>query len=624
MMQVYRMHSGFGKADKCYGRLLSSLNDYDVISFDIFGTLLNRAVDDPKDIFDYVENKYAVSVGISDYKNLRIKCQRSAEVRWGCKTRLADIYKEIQKECHLTNQDTEILMEAELKAEERACYVNPTILEMVCSLKKAGKTVVLTSDMYLTKVQLERLLPTDPTTKLFDEIYVSCEIGKTKNDGSTFKFLSQEYPDKRIIHIGDYFKGDYINPKQHKNIDSIYLMYPRTRYTTLDRFLDCSVSDNKSEVYRWAYKEFAPIWWSFCQWLVEISQKCNCSQLLFLTREGDFLRQLFQIYYEGTDIRFNTLYTSRQSVLLASSDINWESIPNFFKTTTVSFFKEIFKIDDISHDDNHLTVGEWEKIEEYKSDCKKHSVRQRKLLLSMISGICNPSGDIGIIDVGWKGSTQFYLQSIFDNVGYKTRLHGFYVGEFYDKQYESLDKHGFICSSLETEWTNAVLNAGFIFENLLSPPFGSTIGYEDKGGTATPILENSLPGRSKAVVEIQKAVLDFFQNYKKFENLLVFSKQDALSRLFKHLNHPPYSLACTLGDIEWIDFDTVQYVARPRSGFYYLRHPKELEKGIHYCGWNSAFFLRAFKIPLPYFEIYSKLKNKRKRNKDEQTKNYSH
>ena len=174
MMQVYRMHSGFGKADKCYGRLLSSLNDYDVIIFDIFGTLLNRAVDDPKDIFDYVENKYAVSVGISDYKNLRIKCQRSAEVRWGCKTRLADIYKEIQKECHLTNQDTEILMEAELKAEERACYVNPTILEMVCSLKKAGKTVVLTSDMYLTKVQLERLLPTDPTTKLFDEIYVSC------------------------------------------------------------------------------------------------------------------------------------------------------------------------------------------------------------------------------------------------------------------------------------------------------------------------------------------------------------------------------------------------------------------------------------------------------------------
>ena len=81
-------------------------------------------------------------------------------------------------------------------------------------------------------------------------------------------------------------------------------------------------------------------------------------------------------------------------------------------------------------------------------------------------------------------------------------------------------------------------------------------------------------------------------------------KKEILDKLFRRLNNPSYKFACEMGDIQWSDADEMAYVARPQRITQYLLDYKRFLCDIKGSGWKSAFFLRLFKIPLPYFKIY--------------------
>ena len=47
-------------------------------------------------------------------------------------------------------------------------------------------------------------------------------------------------------------------------------------------------------------------------------------------------------------------------------------------------------------------------------------------------------------------------------------------------------------------------------------------------------------------------------------------------------------------------------MASPKSLFYYLFHPRKLKVDIGKSGWTIGFMKRLFKIKLPYWNIYKK------------------
>lgn len=55
-------------------KILKEIKNYDIVSFDIFDTLLKRNVKEPTDVFSYMEKKYQ----INGFREKRIEAEKAA------------------------------------------------------------------------------------------------------------------------------------------------------------------------------------------------------------------------------------------------------------------------------------------------------------------------------------------------------------------------------------------------------------------------------------------------------------------------------------------------------------------------------------------------------------------
>lgn len=590
---------------KNYNKLLKYLLKFDVISFDIFDTTIFRVCQDPKNVFDYIGKQ----AEIADFTSLRIRAQKEASKKYGVSTNLYTIYQELQVICGFSKEKVDYLRQLEVDAESSFCRPKRTTITLIEDLIKNGKTIIFSSDMYLSSKEITYIFEKLGITLKYDNMFVSCEMGASKSDGELFGIVKKQYPLKRIVHIGDYWRSDTLKALRSK-VDAVY--YPvdsdndRYRY-----WLNNSVSAKENFIYMWAYREFAPVLWNFCEWIYSEAIRNGDKNILFLTREGAFIKKLFDVFNKNSSLNTNVFYASRRSLLCASSDINWNWITQTFGVATVRFLLDAFHINASSYEKDTLDqrIDKWNDLISVKDKMQDYSHEQRKLVVSYIDSLVGRTNKIALIDVGWKGSSQFFLQEILQSENWNAEISGYYLGEFYDVRHKNLRKKGFLCSSNDTRYKEAVLNAGFIFENILSPEFGSTKEYKMERGVVKPILEINADEGGSEVKIAQCGVLDYFKEYSCVSEYIVHpQKEETISNLFKHLNSPSAKMAKQLGNISFTDFDCKKYVAKPRSVFYYMVHPNSFFYDFKHCGWNSAFCRRCFKVPLPYFYLYKHLR----------------
>lgn len=181
-------------------KLIEWLAQYDLISFDVFDTLVLRAFDDPKMIFHLwgLENcqQYAYDVRSAISKDLRAKTGREIN--------LTEIYQEM--EWHF-GVPAEKGMEQEIQLELRYCMPNPYMKQVYDSLTQMGKRIIIVSDMYLPKEAITRILD-KCGYKGYEALYVSSDCGYTKGSGTMWTYLNSLYGDIRRVHVGDSPNGD--------------------------------------------------------------------------------------------------------------------------------------------------------------------------------------------------------------------------------------------------------------------------------------------------------------------------------------------------------------------------------------------------------------------------------
>ena len=129
-----------------YDKLIKIINQYEVISFDIFDTLLLRNVQEPKDIFKilakYVKDKYK----ILDFANIRIKAEeRSRTEANKYETSLKEIYEYID----IDEKIKEDIKLKELELEEKFLRANPFMQKIYNYCLEKKKKVICITDMYL-------------------------------------------------------------------------------------------------------------------------------------------------------------------------------------------------------------------------------------------------------------------------------------------------------------------------------------------------------------------------------------------------------------------------------------------------------------------------------------------
>ena len=162
-------------------RLARRLMEYDVISFDVFDTLLFRPFSRPEDLFYIVGQKL-------DYLDFRrIRMEAEAREREEHRRRsgsgeisLSDIYQRLEREAGIPAGEG---MRTEEETERALCFANPYLLEVFRILRQKGKRLIALSDMYLPEKTVRSMLEKCGFSGM-EDCFVSCEYGCSKSDGS--------------------------------------------------------------------------------------------------------------------------------------------------------------------------------------------------------------------------------------------------------------------------------------------------------------------------------------------------------------------------------------------------------------------------------------------------------
>jgi len=196
---------------------------YDVISFDIFDTLLLRPFAKPTDLFMILGNKY----NLMNFSKIRMDSEKEArEIRKvlynNTEITLEDIYEIVEKK---TGIKKEVGIQVEFETEMEFCFANPYIQRVYKLLKSKGKRMIACSDMYIPKEYMQKLLEKCGYTD-FEEIYVSCDYNCSKRSKGLYDIvLSKLKKDEKMVHIGDNHTTDIlhaeekgIKTKHYKNV----------------------------------------------------------------------------------------------------------------------------------------------------------------------------------------------------------------------------------------------------------------------------------------------------------------------------------------------------------------------------------------------------------------------
>lgn len=196
--------------------LMPQLYQTDIISFDIFDTLLRRTVSCPTDVFARMEQCYA----IPGFAKCRIAAEKEARqyaytASGTTEIAIEDIYRSMFRMDNSVSVQAKLeqYICAELEMEKECCIADQGMRYMVNRLLTDGKRVIAVSDMYLHKEQVKKLLYHCGYSGGLD-IYVSCDYRAGKSDGRLFPFIMKEIgKEKSLIHIGDNFYADVYRQK---------------------------------------------------------------------------------------------------------------------------------------------------------------------------------------------------------------------------------------------------------------------------------------------------------------------------------------------------------------------------------------------------------------------------
>ncbi len=581
-------------------KIYNLIDKFDVISFDIFDTLIKRVVNNPKQIFDIVEKKYneTHSEKIINFKNNRITSEREIQNRIAG---INDIYDNMRK--YYTDDVCEILKNIEILTEIEYCNINTDIKPIYEYCKRTNKKIYAVSDMYLHAEILEKILKKNSYD--VENIIVSCEYNCNKNSSKLFKFIP-EYGNKRILHIGDSLRADYLGAKragiQPLKIKKCKVKNNNDNYESL---LD--LKKTKNYFYNIGYSILSPILIDFANWLRVDFQKRNIKKIYFFSREGKIFKSVFDSLFKD-EFNTNYLYISRRTITMANfnymefNDLN--SILKYFTikknstlADTIKYLGLDLNFDICDLKKNIYTFSNNKEI--YKRvicSLKAKSNRDNQIVLEYFEQE-KLEDKFAIVDIGWNGTMQKCLMNFLNNNNIKFNLDGYYflVLNKFEKSQSYIDSNTNIGTSIKD---NPIL-----LENLFQYVDGSTIGYQRKGDKIEPIkMEIEFDSFTKTAIEnIDNGTMDFISNWVKYGFVLDNEKfkKSNLDRFINFIDNP------TKEDVK--NFSKFCY-SDIKSDGKIISDNINIKKGLYNSGWKYGYLKSKFKIKLNYKFIIKILK----------------
>ncbi len=197
--------------------LVNAIEAHDIISFDIFDTLVMRNVYVNKDVFRILAQRLD-DVWRIDFFTARTRAE--AELSRETYPYIEEIYADVVKNYPCLQGHEAELIADELALERQLIIPRQEVVDIFNQAKQMGKMVNIVSDMYFHQDTIRSILDGVGITG-YDKLLVSSEYRSSKPQHLFEKYLA-ELPQGRCLHIGDSEHCDII-PAGKLGIDTFRL-----------------------------------------------------------------------------------------------------------------------------------------------------------------------------------------------------------------------------------------------------------------------------------------------------------------------------------------------------------------------------------------------------------------
>ncbi len=552
------------------------INRADVVSFDVFDTLIFRMTNTPETVFDLVGNKFQ----IPNFRKLRMDEQNRASIQLAEKygyphANMDEIYEALSEHTEIP-VDWDEVKAFEIQLEKDTLVQNAEMYEVFQYAKSVGKRVVATSDMYLFAATLRDILNNCGYSEI-DKVYCSADERKAKFNTELFLTLAEqenvEYG--HILHIGDNVSADVEIPRrfgiktyQYKKVWE-EAKVRSAQGTSIDVGLyKILYNEEKGFWYNLGVEIGGPLYMGLYRWLSGKIKKKD--KIFFLARDGYNLYELFRhCGYENAEY----LYTSRRALMLAAvQNFTEEELLDLPPFTFGQTVKEILdylciSIDDIVHlkdagfesfDDLIMSVEDMRKFQKLyhldKAVFMRACEKERKNALQYFKRIGFHEEDSAVFDCGWSGSSQQLIENFKTVTGITTKNKFYYFGIKNNSRSHRKIGRFFHEEFLGNFYTNHTINGQLdglevMYELFFSAPHESVFGYE----MGSPVFEVGKGDMHKQ--EILQGILDYIdlgiQFVEKYD--IEYSPEMSLGHLQRLIYNPTREEAITIGDVPNVD-----------------------------------------------------------------------
>lgn len=494
-------------------------------SFDIFDTCLVRLCGEPDNVFFILGEDVLEGCDdclLRDFVRERKNAERTATKTLNKEAVTINEIYDFFDTAIFTGVDKNIIIQKEIELEKSILVPVNAIRSRIECCRRRGK-IAFVSDMYLPDEMIKEILEKYELFHAGDSLYISGSIGFSKKTGNLFKYVKEKENVKYINwhHYGDNFLSDYVKP--------ILLGVKATRikhgYTWFEQQW---IKDSLFVKDKWGLKSFAgltravrlknglsekvefltdvmlPAFVPFVFCLLNKANEDRINRLYFASRDTYmFFLMAKKIlgYYPDIEIRY--LYISTK-VLYPISFVegNREDIVSLFHH--LGIFKprkildmigfpenevnEISKEIDVDKDidaNKNTSFVDLLLSDKYKTLMISHASEKRNMLLDYLyQEDFIGDGNVGLFDLGWRGTSQMMLKKILPN-----DVFFYYYGV--NKGILPIKQIGKYYTFFRT-YDYIRFTPRFIEFYMCKMLDGSTINYEERDDAIKPVLENRI------------------------------------------------------------------------------------------------------------------------------------
>jgi len=394
------------------------------------------------------------------------------------------------------------------------------------------------------------------------------------------------------------------------------------------------------------YRCLGPLLWGYIHWLIKNFQKEDLNKIYFFARDGLIMKKAFDIVNKDERLKSYYLEVSRRSLrvpilwndpsfinlLTMLSPSKRISLKSIFDGVGLNIIDHIALVRKYGYDLNSYfyrnTILEENRLmllyNELQNEIILNSKKEFVLMCEYMKQM-HVEGRFAVVDIGWSGGMQRFLQKSLGIIGIENEILGYYTGvaDYYKRNMNDgkLSLHGYLFDFYNN--VNSVdKRSPFVglYETLFLEQKGSVKNYiRDKNEWLVAErydyeyqMNGELQEEYYIVEKIQSAALDFINDIEaiEFVKYIPFTPDVLFANLKAVGLSPSRKDLKMLAKFRFFDEGETFSLVSSKSFICYVFNPRCLKNDLLSSKWKIGFLKCLLKIPFPYFKLYKILKNR--------------